>query len=197
MLFFVIVRQKHATLSLDHWIKRMTYLYLAVSGPGCGSGAQQLQLVGCFAAARAVLVPDQGPKRCRWTGRRVLPQRATRDVLSITAFSTLWATRAGSREVKMKVTGFLAVNTNFKYKLLKKTIRELFSTQKNHFYQDLIFIKMVLGIHEFTHAISHQWSNTLQRILLLSRLRPGPRNISIRPIQNLHIYLYKPQIVSK
>ena len=39
--------------------------------------------------------------------------------------------------------------------------------------------------------------NTLQRILLLSRLRPGPRNISIRPIQNLHIYLYKPQIVSK
>ena len=40
-------------------------------------------------------------------------------------------------------------------------------------------------------------SNTLQRILLLSRLRPGPRDISIRPIQNLHIYLHKPQTVSK
>ena len=40
-------------------------------------------------------------------------------------------------------------------------------------------------------------SNTLQRILLPSRLRPGPRNISVRPIQNLHIYLHKPQIVSK
>ena len=41
----------------------------------------------------------------------------------------------------------------FKYKLLKKTIQELFSTQKNHFYQDLIFI---LGIQEFTHALSHK-----------------------------------------
>lgn len=90
----------------------------------------------------------------------MLPQWTTRDVLYIIAFSTLWATRAGtntcSREVKMKVTGFLAVNTNVKYKLLKKTIRELFSTQKNHFYQDPIFIKMVSGIHEFMHAISHQ-----------------------------------------